>query len=378
MPYPKSLRMTNKELFYFTCRCLSLDDHPEFRDEIVRRISEDNYSRNFVKICSNHWLLPAIYVKFKTHEILSQLPSELSEFLEEVHHLNVLRNERILKQVKDIILLLNHHDIFPTLLKGAGNLVDQLYSDIGERMMGDIDMLVPEKDYLRSARLLENSGYFHNSPDFFEVRDMKHYPRLYKKGEPADVEIHRLPVQIEYTKMYNTELIDQEKKSIGGEFSCYVLSDNHKVIHNFIHSQLSNNGHKHGVIPIRDLYDLYLLSKRTILSEVYPFIQHQKKAVTYFLFAGKIFDLPDFFAHKPTLTYRLFCFKNELFFKYYTLYQINKSTVYLSDRLYKYIKQFIEFFYSDNMRKSLIKRLSNRHWYVNHINTYRNFFSAKK
>lgn len=370
--------MTNKELYYFACRCLCLDEHPGFRDEIIRSISDEAIGQNFVHLCSNHLILPAIYLKFQEHKILPELSVELAEFLEEVNLLNLQRNEQILKQVQKIVLIFNEHNIFPTLLKGAGNLSDRLYGSISERMMGDIDLLVSEEDYLRAAQLLENDGYAHNNPDYFDVADMKHYPRLYKKGEPADVEIHRLPVRIEYTKMYNTELIDLEKKAINDDFSYYVLSDKHKVIHNFIHCQLSNSGHSLGVVPIRDLYDLYLLSKRTNISQAFQNIPYKRKAAAYFLFAGNAFNLPYFFNHRQTFTYRLFFFKNEMCFKYHAFYRINKSFVYLSERIYKYFKQIFESFYSSPMRRSLLKRITNRQWYDNHINTYRDFFSAKK
>jgi hypothetical protein len=370
--------MTNKELYYFACQCLSLDDHPEFKDEIIRSISDEAIGQNFVQICSNHLILPAIYLKFQAHDILSQLPEELTDFLGEVCLLNFQRNELILKQVQKIVLLFNEHEIFPTILKGAGNLLDELYSSIGERMMGDIDLLVSEVDYLRAAHPLENDGYIHNNPSYFDVKDMKHYPRLYKKGEPADVEIHRLPVRLEYTKMYNTGIIDQEKRSIGEDFSCFVPTDKHKVIHNFIHSQLSNKGYSYGIVPLRDLYDIYLLSKRTDLAQTLQYIQHQRKAVAYYLFASNALRLPNIFHHNKTLTSRLLFIKHDLNLRSYPIYRTNKSLVYLSDRIFGYIKQFIQSFYSRDMRSSLYKRLSNQQWYENHKKTYIDFFSPKK
>jgi hypothetical protein len=370
--------MTNKELYYFTCQCLSLDEHPEFKDEIIQSISDEAIGRNFVQICSNHLILPAIYLKFQAHEILPKLPKELAEFLEEVYLLNFQRNELILKQVQKIVSLFNKHEIFPTILKGAGNLLDELYISKGERMMGDIDILVSETEYLRAAHLLENDGYIHNNPSYFDVKDMKHYPRLYRKGEPADVEIHRLPVRLEYTKMYNTGIIDQEKKLINGNFSCFVPSNKHKVIHNFIHCQLSNKGYSYGFIPLRDLYDLYLLSKRTDIEQTIQHIQHKRKAVAYYLFAVKALSLPHFFQHNKTLTSRLLFIKIDLSLRSYPIYRTNKNLVYMSDRILKYFKQFIQSFYSRDMRSSLYKRLSNRQWYENHKKTYIDFFSPKK
>jgi hypothetical protein len=355
-----------------------LDEHPDFSDVIIKSISDESDCENFIHTCSNHLILPAVYLKFKKHQLLSHLPEDLTDFLEEIYLLNLKRNKQILDQVQEITLLLNKHEIFPTFLKGVGNLLDGLYSDPGERIIGDIDLLVAECDYLRAAQILEHEGYAHNTPEYFMVETMKHYPRLYKNGMPADVEIHRLPVRIEYTKMYNTEIIDQEKIILKESFTCYILSDKHKVIHNFIHSSLSNKGFSYGIAPIRDLFDLYLLSKRTAISQTLSFIQHKSKAVTYFLFAGKALNYPKLFEHRTSFNYRWFCIKHNLNLQSQLFYKTNKGIIYLSDQFYKYIKQSVESFYSADVRKSLIKRLSNRQWYENHIHTYVKFFSGKK
>lgn len=369
--------MTNKELYYFACKCLSLDDHPEFREEIIRNISDEVNCQSFIQLCSNHWILPTIYLKFHAAQILFELPEELTEFLEEVHHLNVIRNEQIHKQLQEIMCIFNKHEIYPTLLKGTGNLLDNLYSSTGERMMGDIDLLVSEGDYLRAAQLLENDGYSHNNPSYFEVKDMKHYPRLNKMGEPAAVEIHRLPVPFKYTRMYNTDIIDQEKKAINEDFSCFILSDKHKVIHNFIHTQLSNKGHSYGIVPLRALYDLYLLSKRTHISQIINNIEHKKIAITYFLFAGKALCLHDFLHSNPTFTSKMFCIKHDLTLKSRAFYIASKNLIYMADRIALYIEQLIKSIYSKDMRRSLGMRLTNRQWYENHISDYVKFFSKK-
>jgi len=47
----------------------------------------------------------------------------------------------------------------PIYLKGTGNLIDGIYSDIGERIIGDIDFLVPEKDFRTTAELFKKEGY---------------------------------------------------------------------------------------------------------------------------------------------------------------------------------------------------------------------------
>ena len=131
---------------YFIGQCLSLDEHPTFRETIIAQFSDPDYAWNdFIWTCSNHLVLPVIYLKFRKHDLLDYLPEVLANHLEEIYKLNRTRNEQIILQMKEINATLNKAGISPIYLKGTGNLIDGVYSDIGERIIGDIDFLVPEK-----------------------------------------------------------------------------------------------------------------------------------------------------------------------------------------------------------------------------------------
>jgi len=79
------------------------------------------------------------------------VPDVLEQHLKEIYTLNRTRNEQILLQVKEMNATLNAANISPIYLKGTGNLIDGIYGDIGERIIGDIDFLVAEKDFLTTA-----------------------------------------------------------------------------------------------------------------------------------------------------------------------------------------------------------------------------------
>jgi hypothetical protein len=207
---------------------------------------------------------------------------------------------------------------------------------------------------------------------------MTHYPRLYKTGVLADVEIHRLPVKYKYAGKFNTNIIDQEKKTISKDYSCFALSDKHKIINNFIHTQLSNNGHQYGIIPLRDLYDVYLLSKRIDISQTINDIEYKGKAIAYFLFASQVFNFPDLFYHSKTFRYRFLTIRHDLSLKSYSFYRANKNLMYLIERISAYFSQSVKSIYSKGMRRSLARRITNRQWYENHIKTYIKFFSRRK
>jgi len=101
---------------------------------------------------------------------------------EEIYTLNRTRNEQILLQMKEIKATLNASGISPIYLKGTGNLIDGIYSDKGERIIGDIDFLVSDKDYLAAAELFKNEGYVICFPDTMNSDSKRHhhYPRLWK------------------------------------------------------------------------------------------------------------------------------------------------------------------------------------------------------
>jgi len=370
--------MNNLELFYFAGKCLSLDENPGFSNEIIDRCKADAVDwEQFVALCSNHLILPAIYLKFKSHGIIEYLPDELSEHLLAIYHLNVKRNSKILKQVNEITSVLNKNKIYPVFLKGTGNLLDSLYSDIGERILGDIDFLVPENDYLLSAELMKKEGYSAVSEirTYTDVKTLKHYPRLLSADYEAVIEIHRLPVTEKYQSWFNTGIIDREKVMVSSVSGCYVESDRHKIIHNFIHSQLSNEGNLLGIVSFRDLYDLYLLAKRYTVSETLPEIRTKQKAIAYFVFAGKTLSLPYKLYPKSNLSSSLLCKKHSLNLNSSAFYHTYRIIVFITQRIFvRYFGQIINSVYSNKMRQSIIRRISNRKWYGDHLQLYKRFF----
>ncbi len=379
MPLQNYLNMTNLEMFYFVGRCLSIDEHPEFRDVIVQKISDDEIEwAQFVSLCSNHLILPVIYLKFKAHKLIKYLPEELAEFLKEIYDLNLARNELILLQIKDILKLLNANDIYPTFLKGTGNLLDGLYSDTGERMMGDIDFLVPEKDYLEAAKILENDGFIRDLMFYGYIKNAKHYPSLFKSGTPATIEVHRLVVSHQYSMKFNPGIIERKRLLIGKKQICFVLCDRHNAILNFIHSQLDHKANLTGNVSFRDIYDLYLISKRISLPQILNEVHFKRKAITYFVFAEKSLGLPRRFSKYETFASKIFLLKHTLNYNSPVFYRTFRILIFLNNRLIEgYMGRLLRSVYSKNERKIIVDCLSNRRWLVNHFNSYFELFKPK-
>lgn len=368
--------MNNIEMFRFAGKCLALDDHSEFRIEILKKTESNQINwQHFVTVCSNHLILPAIYLKFKSHNILKFIPQELSVHLEEIYKLNVSRNQQITAQIQKITNTLNKKNIYPIFIKGAGSLLDEVYSDLGERILGDIDFLVSEEDYLVSAKLLLDAGYLlaneKDTRSYTNIKTAKHYPRLYHPDFIASIEIHRIPTDEKFIDWFNSNTIDKDKKKVNTRSGCYVPSDQNKIIHNFIHSQLSNEGYLFGRISLREVYDLYLFSKRVSLKSTLSEIKPCQKAIAYYTYSGLILGLSDSFFHKKNTELYLFTLKHKLNLKGNFLYQTYRTSVIISQIIFRrYIGQLLKSIYSQKQRKYILKRISNRKWYGDHIQLY--------
>lgn len=371
--------MTNRELFYFAGNCLTLDERPGFRLAIIEKIEAGSIDwQGFVEVCSNHLVLTPVYLQFKKHGITGLLPEELAQHLEMVFELNQERNTRILAQIQEITNLLNGENIYPIFLKGAGNLIDGLYSSVGERIMNDIDFLVPDNDYLKSAKLLEANGYRADlSGTFDDLETMKHYPALLHPDFIAPVEIHRMPVSEKYSRWFNVKVVDREKRETHAMPGSFVLSDKHSVILNFVHSQLDHGAHVSGIVSLRDLYDFYLLSKNIDLKLVLPEIKSRARAMAYFRFAEVVFGLGNRFGGADNFSFRVFKLKHCLNLNSPWFYRFNQGLAFFHERISRYRRHIGGFVHSASARKSLIRRLRNPEWYRGHLEMYVNFFRGR-
>ncbi len=367
--------MNRKELFYFAGKCLSLDENPKNIEVVRNIIFQDKIKWGiFVRLTSDHLVLQTLYCKFRNHNLLTLLPNELVGFMQEIYNLAVKRNAQIIDQIEEITGLMNQNGIEPLFLKGAGNLIDDLYSDRGERIMGDIDFLVPENKYLEAARIMESVGYQPPEVFFGDIREMKHYPRLTHPEKPASVEVHRLPVNPGQAGWFNAETAWKNARHVKKLPGCLVLTDIYKIILNFVHSQLSNKGNLYGNLSYRDMYDLLLLSKKVSLNDILPSIKEKRKAEQYFALSEEALGVDFGIVPKSRNTTSVFKIKHNLNLSSFLFYKTHKITVRLYERLILgYIGQIVQSFYSKSMRKSVINRISNPKWYRSHLKSWKGF-----
>ena len=140
--------MNYKETLFFIAKSLTISLEDKNRQVIEKQLQSGTIDWDaVVKVSTSHYVFPALYCNLKRADFLKYLPADLVEYMIHITNLNRDRNTQIIQQAKELNILLLAHNIRPIFLKGTGNLLEGLYEDDGERMVGDIDFLFSEEDF---------------------------------------------------------------------------------------------------------------------------------------------------------------------------------------------------------------------------------------
>ena len=249
--------MNYKETLFFVGKCLTISHEEHNRIIVENEIKSGNVNwDNVVKLSTEHYVFPALYCNFKRANFLHYLPEELVNYMKHITDLNRERNLQIIEQAKEINELLLAHNITPIFLKGTGNLLEGLYEDIAERMVGDIDFLVSKEDFTTTVKILKNEGYTSKEKIDNTIFN-RHYPKIIKENKISSVEIHYKMVINEM--FFNFNYVIENVKKLNNTIT--VLSSKDQFLLTAYNKQINDKGQWYKMISLRNSYDLFLISK---------------------------------------------------------------------------------------------------------------------
>ena len=236
--------------------------------------NNDKFWDKFVEIGSSHYVIPALYYKLKERNYLRILNDKLASYLKEIYTQNLHRNTQLVKEVNEISHQLKSNGIDHVFLKGAA-LISSIYKDsIGIRMVGDIDILIDEKQIFQSKNILKSLNYKTIVSPFksFLKDDSNHIPRLVNKEKIFGVELHfRIT---DKKNSYNNKFIDLKK--ISNEI--FIPNKPNLLYHTIINFQKNDYGSFKTAYHFRTLFDIMnLISKKPDLIEKLPNSIHISK-----------------------------------------------------------------------------------------------------
>jgi hypothetical protein len=259
------LRTRRRSAHLLLCRGLSAAlGHELAPDDLPANEGE---WRGVLRLSSIHLVAPSLRRGFQEQGLASRLPANAAEFLEAVYTLNLDGNLRYEDQLAHLIQVLNKIGVRPVFLKGAAALVNGLYPTPGERMTGDIDVLIPSSQLAEAVKDLRAAGYQSVAEDeeLPETRDYglhhHHYPPIYSLDWPSPVELHLHPVHLPAARLLDSEEVVRDATPLnwrGGD--CLLPSPTHFVMQNVIHAFVVDKRDR-GFLSLRQLFEFVHASR---------------------------------------------------------------------------------------------------------------------
>jgi hypothetical protein len=253
--------MNYKETLFFVGQSLTINNDPKNKVLIEEKLKSKSVDwEAVVKVSTAHFVLPALYCNYKRGNLICYLPEDLVAFMVHITDLNRERNRQIVAQAKEIneLLLANH--ITPIFLKGTGNLLEGLYEDIAERMVGDMDFIVAPRDYLKTVEVLKNNHYKPLQESEHIRKFHWHYPRLVHAKKIGAVEVHNKILKKPFDYLLHHEVI---KEGLIKKLDFHFLSSSNKILNAILPKIINDNLYYSKNFSLRTMYDVFLISRNS-------------------------------------------------------------------------------------------------------------------
>ena len=245
---------------------------------------------NLMKLASNHLMLPALFFNIKKKNLSHLFPEDFIECIKKVYLINKARNEVLLKEAKELSELLYKNNINHIFLKGAALLLSNVFEDIGERMMCDIDFIIQHKDEEKIKKVLQKNKYASkDSNHSFHIFKPTHLPRMVNKNKTIGIEPHLELLEPKYRWFFNSKKLINDFKDVTKTIKTPAKSFlfDHCIYAIHIRDQgIIKSYHSH-----RSIYDIYKLDCKHSLTinniKKNIFIKHFFITINKF----KIFDI---------------------------------------------------------------------------------------
>jgi len=355
-----------KETLFFIAKCLTISLEEKNRQEIelILKTTDVDWDA-VVKVSTAHYVFPAMYCNLKRADFLQYLPQELVSYMQHITNINRERNKQIITQAQELNSLLLVNNIRPVFLKGTGNLLAGIYDDIAERMVGDIDFIFSKDDYPKAITTLRKFGYSEVSEQkkkkYYRPNENRHYRRLKKKNNIAAIEIHKELLLEKYASDFNYKFAVIDSQVIKG---VRVLSYANKLNLSIIANQINDSGFYYKTMALRNAYDVFLLSKKTIAKDAMNTLDKLNNPLNCFLAACyEVFNTVDSLEYnktKKTASY-LSIFNSQFTNRDKTRRQQNRIKNYLARK--KKLNLLYKSLIYKEYRVWLFNLLTDKNWY---------------
>lgn len=211
-----------------------------------------------LEIARRHHALPALSWCLRRDDAV---PLETRQQLDAVLRLNGRRNDQLCDELANIVRALNADDIEPILLKGAAHLVTGLYPTPAMRIMGDVDLLIPERRADHAVAAVKKLGF---APVDAGLEDGHHHlPPMHRADVGFAIEFHTRVMHDESHLSAPVSWFEEQTQPMTFRgLRVKVPNPTALIAHNLVHDQLNHANFEANLVQLRQLLDFALLRAR--------------------------------------------------------------------------------------------------------------------
>ncbi len=232
-----------------------------------KKIDRKNFTNinfeKFVKISSEHLLIPSLYVKLRNNSQLNLIPVDLGNYMLKIYKLNRDRNLQLIDELNFLAKNFSQNKIDYAFLKGSALILGDFYEDVGERMIGDIDFLYRKDQKPKLEKLLSELKYKTQTNKKYDYA-FRHLPRRINALKLFAVEPHSELINKRQYLLNSEKILNNVIFTENG----LKISNSTNTFNHLIYNDLFNdNGDTFLRFSYKNYYDLFSIKNKKPLTD---------------------------------------------------------------------------------------------------------------
>ena len=234
--------------------------------EILNGVDINNINfEKLITLTSGHLMLPALFFNIQKKKASYLFPEDFIAYIKSIYAINKARNEILLEEAKELSELLVENNIKHLFLKGTALLLSNVFEDIGERMIGDIDFIIQHKDEEKIKKVLKyNNNCKSEKLNLWRLFKPTHLPRLVHKNKTIAIEAHLELLESRYRWIFNSKMLRNNFNE--GLKTIKTPSTSFLIDHCIYALQIRDKGFFIPYHGHRSIYDIYKLDCKDSLT----------------------------------------------------------------------------------------------------------------
>lgn len=241
--------------------CLSPGEIPDADLVVAIERSEINWPE-ICRLAGSHLVTPSLAGAMRRKGLFDRLPDEVQDYIGGIQNLNRLRNNILYDALCAVAERLNCVGIEPMVLKGAIALLPDQYVGAEDRMIGDLDLLVPSDRIKDAANEIRMLGYRQLASKWSLPGDearSHHSAPLVHPDFPVKIELHRRILHFNQDNVLLMEGLEAKNLLLSNGAVISVPDVATRLLHNFLHAQIVDRQRRRRLINLRQLLEFAIL-----------------------------------------------------------------------------------------------------------------------